>query len=133
MTLVVDASVIVAALVDDSPVGTWAETALRGQHLVAPALLPFEVANVLRRLGTAGHLSDEVASLAHRDLTQMRIDLVDYEPLANRVWDLRGNLTSYDASYVALAEAGTAPLATLDVKLANAPGPECSFLTPAAS
>ena len=130
MTLVVDASVVVAALIDNTQLGTWAEDVLRGQHLVAPGLLPFEVANVLRRLSAAGLLSGDVASLAHRDLLLMRLELVEYEVLAGRVWGLRDNLTSYDASYEALAETLGAPLATLDVKLSKAPGTTCSFQLP---
>lgn len=130
MTLVVDASVVVAALIDNTQLGTWAEDVLRGQHLVAPGLLPFEVTNVLRRLSAAGHLSSDVAALAHRDLLLMRLELVAYEMLAGRVWELRDNLTSYDASYVALAEVLRVPLATLDVKLSKAPGTTCSFQLP---
>ncbi len=133
MTLVVDASFVVAALVDTSATGTWAERTLRGQHLVAPALLPFEVSNVLRRLGSAGHLSADVASLAQNDLVLLSIELVDYEPLASRVWQLRDNLTSYDASYVALAELVDAPLATPDAKIANATTTNCQFLLPPAA
>ena len=130
MTLVVDASVVVALLVDSSTLGTWAEDVIRDQHIAAPELLPFEVANVLRRLSMAGHISVDVASLAHRDLLLMRLELVDYESLASRAWEFRDNLTSYDASYVALAEALGAPLATLDVRLSNAPGATCSFQLP---
>lgn len=130
MTLVVDASVVVAALVDNTELGAWAEDVMQGQYLVAPELLPFEVANVLRRLGLAGHLSADIASLAHQDLLRMTFELVEYEALASRVWNLRDNLTSYDASYVSLAEMLAAPMATLDVKLSKAPGTTCTFLLP---
>ena len=54
----------------------------------------------------------------------------DYEPLAGRAWALRDNLTSYDASYVSLAETLGAPLATLDIKLSKAPGTTCAFRLP---
>ncbi len=130
MTLVVDASVVVAALIDTTELGSWAEDALRGQHLVAPALLPFEVANIVHRLSAAGQLSVDVAALAHRDLLLMPIELVGYEPLAIRAWDLRDTLTAYDASYVAVAEMLAAPLATLDLRLSKAPGTRCSFQLP---
>lgn len=130
MTLVVDASVVVAALVDSTALGAWAEDVMRSQHLVAPELLPFEVANVLRRLALAGHLSADVAALAHNDLLLMRFELAGYEALAGRVWQLRDNLTSYDASYVALAEMLDAPVATLDAKLSTAPGHNCTFVLP---
>lgn len=109
------------------------EDVLRGQHLVAPELLPFEVANVLRRLSVAGHISADVASLAHRDLLLMRVEFVEYEVLASRVWALRESLTCYDASYVSLAETLGVPLATLDIKLSKAPGTACSFQLPPTS
>jgi predicted nucleic acid-binding protein len=72
-----------------------------------------------------GHLSRSEATLAHADLIALPLDLWPYAPLAERVWELRENLTSYDASYVALAELLDAALITLDVRLANAPGPRC--------
>lgn len=74
--------------------------------------------------------TDEVASLAHIDLLELRVELYAFEPVAQRVWELRSNLTAYDAWYVAVAEALELPLATLDEELARAPGPKCEFLTP---
>jgi len=130
VTLVVDASVLVAALVDTGPDGTWAESVLAGRHLTAPHLLPVEVANVLRRAASAGTISDDVATLAHADLLDLRIALFPYDACATRAWELRGSLSTYDAWYVALAEHLDAPLATLDTRLAAAPGPRCSFLQP---
>ena len=58
------------------------------------------------------------------------ISLFPFEPFAKRVWTLRNNLSSYDAWYVAIAEALNVPLATLDTKLTNAPGPGCKFISP---
>lgn len=55
------------------------------------------------------------------------MELFPYAPFAARIWDLRDNVTCYDAWYVAVAETLNAPLATLDVRLANAPGPRCRF------
>ena len=128
MTIVVDASVIVAALVDSGPHGRWAEQVLVSDAMAAPHLIPFEVANVLRRAVHAGEISDDVASLAHADLVDLRIELFDYEIVAARAWELRSNLTVYDGAYVALAELLDAPLATLDQRLVNASGPRCEFL-----
>lgn len=130
MTLVVDASVVVAALVDTGPDGTWAEGLLLGDDLVGPCLLPCEVANILRRADLAGEISREAASLAHADLVALRIGLFPYEPFATRIWELRSNLTTYDAWYVALAEMLPAKLATLDSRLVRAPGPRCRFIGP---
>lgn len=130
MTLVVDASLVVAALVDDGPDGRWAEACLLDGPLHAPDLMPFEVANVLRRLAAAGRLSPDVASLAHRDLVSLSVVSVPYEAVADRAWELRENLTVFDAAYVALAEVIRAPLATLDRKLAAAPGARSEFRLP---
>lgn len=129
MTLVIDASAAVAALVDSGPDGQWAETLLTSD-LAAPDLLPVEVANVLRRAVSAGEISDDVASLAHADLLGLRVELVAYDTVAPRIWELRHNLTAYDAWYVAVAELLDAPLATVDQRLVGSPGPRCAFRTP---
>jgi predicted nucleic acid-binding protein len=68
--------------------------------------------------------------LAHADLLRLPVQLVAYEPVANRAWELRENLTTYDAWYVALAEGIGAPLATLDRRLSRAPGLRCELLLP---
>lgn len=130
MTLVVDASLVVAALVDGGRTGQWAEFALASEPLAAPHLMPVEVANILRRAVLARDITDDVAALAHADLLLLRVELFPYATVAPRAWELRANLTAYDACYVALAEALNAPLATLDGKLARAPGPRCKFQTP---
>ncbi len=131
MNLVIDASTVVAALVDNGPIGSWAEELLRtGGQLVAPALMPTAAANVLRRLDANGALDSTSASLAFADLQRLPILPMTFGVLSDRIWSLRENLTSYDASYVATAELIDAPLATLDQKLANAPGTRCEFLLP---
>ncbi|MDP8927198.1 MAG: type II toxin-antitoxin system VapC family toxin [Actinomycetota bacterium] len=130
MTLIIDATVAVAALVDDGPDGRWAEHRLARAPLAAPHLLPVEAANILRRAALAGDISQDVAALAHADLLDLRVELLPYAPVAERVWELRETVTAYDAWYVALAEALDAPLATLDRRLSRAPGPRCPFLTP---
>lgn len=130
MSLVVDASVVVAALVDGGADGAWAEPHLAAEGLASPHLMPAEVASILRRAVLAGSLSSEVASLAHRDLLDLRIELFPYEPYAERVWDLRANVTAYDAWYVAVAEELGAPLVTLDQRLVRSPGPRCQFASP---
>jgi len=65
-----------------------------------------------------------------RDLVDLRVHLFPFEPVADRVWELRGNLSAYDAWYVALAESLETDLITLDRRLAKAPGPRCSFVVP---
>lgn len=129
--VVVDASAVVAALVDSGPDGRWAERVLVSGPLAAPHLLPAEVANVLRRSASVGRISADAASLAHADLEALRVALFPYEPFADRIWELRGHVTCYDAWYVALAEYLGCPLATLDGRLARAVGVKCTIQTPA--
>lgn len=132
MTIVVDASVVAAAIVDAGDVGHWAERQLGSAQLVAPHLIQAEVANVLRRAEHTGAISSGVAALAYRDLVDLPIELHPFGPFASRVWELRGTITSYDAWYVAIAESLDAALVTLDVKLSRAPGTACRFETPPA-
>ncbi len=130
MTLVVDASVVVAALADGGRDGAWARGLIVTAPLVAPHLMPIEAANILRRAVLKGALTDADAELAHADLLSLRVQLHPYASSLPRAWELRDNLTLYDACYVALAEALGAPLATLDRKLTRAPDLRCTFLTP---
>lgn len=129
-SVVVDASVVVAALVDEGPDGRWAEELLGSGGLIAPHLMPVEVANILRRAVQHGDLSNEIASLAHGDLMLLPVELFPYAPFGPRVFELGENLTAYDGWYVALAETLGEPLATLDARLARAPGPRCEFILP---
>lgn len=128
--VVCDASALVAVLADSGATGAWAARQLRDAELIAPALLPFEVANILRRHELAGQISADQAALAHVDLVDLHVELWPYEALAARVWRLRANLTSYDASYVALAEMLEVPLVTLDHRIARLPGIRCDVRTP---
>jgi len=128
---VVDSSVVVAALVDDGDLGRWAESVLASAPLAAPHLMLVEVANILRRSAAISQLTPDVAALAHGDLLRLPVELFPYAPFADRAWQLRENVTSYDAWYVALAEALGSDLATLDERLVKADGPRCRFLTPA--
>ena len=132
MSLVVDASLLVAATTDAGAEGVWAEGVLRAESLIAPHLALVEATNILRRLELAGKLSRMEASAAARDLLLFDLELVPYGPFAERVWELRANVTSYDAWYVAVAEQFELPLATLDRRLAAASGPRCRFLLPPA-
>ena len=130
MTLVVDASAVVAALLDGGSDGTWARAHLAGERLAAPSHLHVEVSSVLRRAVLAGAVARESAALAHRDLVDLAVTVFAFEPLADRVWELHPTVTAYDAAYVALAEALDAPLMTLDRRLSRATGPACAFLHP---
>jgi len=130
MNRVVDASVLVAALIDSGPDGQWAEQCLIDATLCGPQILPVEASNILRRAELAGLIDRTSSGQAHQALCALPIALFDYEPLADRVWSLRHNLTAYDASYVALAEMLDCELATLDRRLATAAGTHCRFALP---
>ncbi|HEY2635408.1 MAG TPA: type II toxin-antitoxin system VapC family toxin [Steroidobacteraceae bacterium] len=130
MSIVVDSSVLVAALVDVGPHGIWAETVLGKGSLHAPELARAEATNILRRLERAKLITTPEANGAQDDLMQLDLDLFSFEPFAERVWELRHNVTCYDAWYVAIAEALGLPLATLDKALSKSNRVACEFLTP---
>ncbi len=130
MTVVIDASALVAALVDSGSEGDWADEITAGGPLLAPELVLVETTNTLRRLEASGTITRLEATSAFRDLLRLDLELLPFAPFAERVWQLRGNLTSYDAWYVAIAEAFECPLATLDRRLSQAAGPTCVFLAP---
>ena len=121
---------LVAALVDSGPHGAWAETILAGGSLCAPELARAEATNIFRRLERAKLITTPEANAARNDLMQLDIDLFAFEPFADRIWELRHNVTSYDAWYIALAEALKLPLATLDEPLSKSNGVTCNFLMP---
>lgn len=88
----------------------------------APSFLGIEVASALRGLVRGRHASAERAARALADLADADIALHDPSPLLPRVWQLRDNLSAYDAAYVALAETLGASLVTMDARIARAPG-----------
>ena len=130
MTLVLDASAVVAALVESRPEGVWAETAIIGQDLAGPEFVLAETTNILRRMELAGDISPAAANRSRLRLLRLNLRPFGFAPFADRIWELRHNLTSYDAWYVALAEWLDCPLVTLDLRLSRASGPRCEFLTP---
>lgn len=90
--------------------------------LHAPHLLDVEVSQALRRYVARGALDVQRAEEALQDLLDLRVQRYPHAPFLLRVWELRDNLTAYDALYIALAEALNATLLTGDTKLASAPG-----------
>jgi predicted nucleic acid-binding protein len=130
VSVVIDSSMVVAALVDVGPDGIWAERIIEEHALYAPQLVRVETMNVLRRLESTKRITTPQAHAAQEDLMQLEIELFPFEPLAERIWELRHTVTSYDAWYVALAEGLRFALATLDNRLTKAAGPNCEFLTP---
>jgi predicted nucleic acid-binding protein len=121
--IVLDASAAIEWLLQ-TKVGQRIEPRLfgEGETLHAPYLLDVEVAQVLRRFAAAGRITSERGRQALEDLTDLAAIRYPHQVLLARIWQLRDNLTAYDATYVALAEALGAVLVTCDGRLAEGPG-----------
>ncbi len=126
--IVADASTIIEVLLR-SEAGLAAEQRLlrRGETIHAPALVDVEVAQVLRRYVLRGDVTASWARTAIGLLGGFPMERYGHEPLLPRIWELRDNLTAYDAAYVALAEGLRAPLITCDARLASASGIRASI------
>lgn len=123
--LVVDASVLAPVVADDGDDGQRFRTRLANETVVGPDLLRVEVMSAVHRHLRARRLTLDQASAALVDLADFPVRVFPTAPLLARVWDLRDNLSPYDACYVALAEALDAGLLTADIRLANAPRIQC--------
>lgn len=122
----VDASVLANAIGDDATDGDVARDAIRqGGSVSAPDLVDVETVAVLRKRWLAGALPARRFASAVRDLEQLAIDRYPTLRLMWRAYELRNNVTAYDAAYVALAEALDCPLVTADARLASAAGVRC--------
>jgi predicted nucleic acid-binding protein len=121
--IAVDASALLEVLLR-TPRGERIEARLlsRGESLHAPHLVDLEVAQVLRRYAAAGALSEDRGREALTDLAELPITRYPHDVFLPRIWELRHNVTAYDAAYLALAEALPAPLVTSDARLASAAG-----------
>lgn len=119
--IVVDASAAVLALLNDGD----ARRALATESLAVPHLADSEIANALRAQVARGSVPEPAAKGALERWGQLGVTRYAVVGLLDRIWDLRSNLTSYDATYVALAEAAGCALLTGDRRLAAAPGPHC--------
>lgn len=127
--IVVDASAPALALLDDGPLGDKARIVLTNDtDWAAPAHLVTEVMSVIRGHVLGSKLSLDRADDAITTLAALTISLSDCQGLLSRIWQLRHNLTSYDAAYIALAEALDAPPATADTRLTNAAGITCTII-----
>ena len=121
--IVLDASSVIELLLNtDRGAALASLLADPATSLHAPHLMAVEVAQVLRRFAGSGAIAAEVAAGALADLSDLDVVRYEHEPFLGRVWELRENVTAYDAVYLALAEALGAPLLTCDARLAAAPG-----------
>lgn len=125
---VVDASVLIDALVVAGKQGSPARDELRRtSRLEVPAIFRAEAISALRGLVLRGQLSPLRAAAAREQVRRVRARAHPFEPFVGRVWELRDNLTVYDAWYVALAERLETELVTADTRLAGAVGPRCAI------
>jgi predicted nucleic acid-binding protein len=118
---IIDAGVVVELLV-----GNLDPVLLGTEDLGAPHLIDTEVVNALRRLVAAKQLGEKQATAAFTGFTNLSFTRFGADILRPRMWELRHNLSAYDATYVALAERiGATALLTTDSRLSNAPGLRC--------
>lgn len=121
--IVLDASAAVLALLNDAD----ARRSLASETVSVPCLADSEVAHALRAQVLRRQLGAEIAWAALARWARLGLRRWDATSFLARIWELRDNLTAYDATYVALAEALGCPLVTADVRLARAPGPTCAI------
>jgi len=120
--LVIDTSAVLAALAERTSDAALVQRLADDGDLHAPHLIDIEILQALRRLVRGGKLSADRAEDVRTDVAALAITRYGHQPLADRVWALRDNLTAYDAVFVALSEALDVPLITCDARLAAAPG-----------
>ena len=121
--IVIDASAALLGLLNDGE----ARSLLRDGSVVCPHLADSEVAHALRAQVRRGEVDVVDASRALDVWGRLGVERVGVRGLLGRIWELRDNLSSYDATYVAVAEALESPLLTADGRLARAPGPRCTI------
>jgi predicted nucleic acid-binding protein len=119
--LIVDTSAALSALAATDPAPGLVERLAGDGDLHAPHLIDTEILHALRRMTMTGELSEERAADARTDFAELSLTRYPHQPLSDRIWALRHNLTAYDATFVALAETLDAPLVTCDTSVATAP------------
>jgi predicted nucleic acid-binding protein len=128
--LVVDASALVDFLLA-APAARAVEQELdRAESLHAPHVIDLEIASALRRVVAERRIHEARGLVALRDLAELPLTRYPAGPMLERIWELRPTLTTYDAAYVALAEALEVPLLTTDERLARSHGHHAEILVP---
>jgi len=120
--IVVDTSAVLSVLIGRPKAQGLADRLRIDGDLHAPHLLDVEFQHGVRRLVASGAITEDRASDARADLADLVLDRYPHVSLADRMWELRHNVTAYDATFIALAESLAVPLVTCDARLARAPG-----------
>jgi predicted nucleic acid-binding protein len=120
--IVADTSAILAVLSADPPDPHLRQRLGDDGDLHVPHLLDVELLHALRRLVASGDLTEQRATAVRADFAQLALTRYPHHPLADRVWELRHNLTAYDATFITLSEALDVPLVTCDARMASASG-----------
>ncbi|TDC23382.1 PIN domain-containing protein [Streptomyces sp. 8K308] len=127
--IVVDSSTVVLALTHGGNLGREASKRLTGQRLLAPSVIDFEVAHAMRGLVQGGKITAEKGQTALALAASLLIRRTPGYVLFDRVWDLRQDLSAYDAAYVALAEHARCTLVTADARIERAGVARCPIDT----
>ena len=128
--IVVDASAVLEVLLNTGKGNAVAERLFAdGETLHVPHVLDLEVAQVLRRYAVGGHLDADRGGQALEDLLSFPLNRYPHDIFLPRIWELRQNVTAYDAAYITLAEALDAPLITTDLRLASSIGHDVKIET----
>ncbi|SDX66504.1 Predicted nucleic acid-binding protein, contains PIN domain [Modestobacter sp. DSM 44400] len=125
--IVADASVLVAALLDEGSAGALARERLLAHDVHVPELADVEVLSAVRRRVLSGAVASERGAGALQDYAELILGRFPHLPLLARAWQLRDGVSAYDAIYVALAEVLEVPLVTADRRLSRAPGLRCEI------
>jgi predicted nucleic acid-binding protein len=126
--IVLDNSALIEYLIGDNDIAKRVRKLLPGQEIAVPHSIDLECLSVLRKAVRSGALETTRAVEAFELFRRLPLRRYEHRPLLSRIWELRDNMTSYDAAFAALAEQLGASLVTVDAKFGRTPGLRCQVL-----